>query len=555
MTLRYTQRGGETSPRRHGRMRRSLAALAALAVLAALCFFLAPTKLGGKADYVVTYGVSMEPHFHAGDLVVVRARSSYRVGQVVAYQNRELGRIVLHRIIGRIGDRYVFKGDNNDFVDPYHPTRAELVGRLWLHVPRAGSALSWLEAPRHAAFTGGLAVALTLLLGGGAAGRRRRRSTPHTASARVPRLWVAESARPLLGAALIAALAFGLIAGVSYRRSTTRLVEAPGYVQQGTYAYSAHMAPSAVYPSGRLATGQTVFTKLVHEAQISFSYRLLSALPHTLHGSAQLQLELRSALGWTLPLPSPPARVFSGDSVQLAQTLDLPALETELSRYLARTGIQSDSFTLVATPRISVRGTVSGQPLVSAFEPTPLTFIVDPSTLRLAQSAGSAAPGQPAADPLHPGAAGTVARIVPRTIGLPGRTLPVASARRIARLGLLAALALAALALAAGWLGRCPGEAAKIRRRYSELLVSVTAAPTAPDGDIVDVESFDDLARVAACCERPILANRRTTGSDHFYITDNGTTYHYTPNTAAVEACSPLSNPAKELPCLIRTHG
>ena len=60
----------------------------------------------------------MQPRFHAGDLAIVRARSHYEVGHIVAYENLELGRIVLHRIIGRIGDRYVFKGDNNNFVDP-----------------------------------------------------------------------------------------------------------------------------------------------------------------------------------------------------------------------------------------------------------------------------------------------------------------------------------------------------------------------------------------------------------------------------------------------------
>ena len=536
MAFWHKQRGGETSPRRRGRIVRSLAALTAVAVLAGLWFFLAPTKLGGSADYVVTYGVSMEPHFHAGDLVVVRARSSYRVGQVVAYRNRELGRVVLHRIVGSIGDRYVFKGDNNDFVDPYRPTRSELVGRLWLHIHRGGIVLLWLQAPRHAALAGGLAAALMLLLGGGSTSRRRRRRSPHAASSGQPRLRVAACASPLLGAALTTALAFGLIASLSYRRSTTRTVETPGYVQQGTYAYSARVAPSPVYPSGRLTTGQTVFTRLVHRAQIGFSYRLLTALPHALHGSAQLRLTLESSLGWTLPLPSPPARVFSGDSVRLMQTLDVPALETELSRYLARTGIQSDSFTLVVTPRVSVRGTVSAQPIDSAFAPTPLTFVVDPYTLRLVQPAPDGGiPGQPAADPLHPGTAGTVARTVPRTLAIPGRSLRVAAARRIALLGLLAALALATLALAAAWIGRCPGEAAKIRRRYGELLVSVSVAPALSEGDFVDVESFDDLARIAARNEHPILSSREG-GSDRFYVTDGSATYRYTVDAAAAGA-------------------
>ena len=44
--------------------------------------------------------------------------SHYKVGDIVAYRSTMLHIVVLHRIIAVKGDRYVFKGDNNDFVDP-----------------------------------------------------------------------------------------------------------------------------------------------------------------------------------------------------------------------------------------------------------------------------------------------------------------------------------------------------------------------------------------------------------------------------------------------------
>ncbi len=420
MTFWNKRRGGNDSPAarppsaRRGAVGRTLAALVTVALLGGLWLFFAPTRLGGKTEYVVTYGVSMQPRFHAGDLAIVRARSHYSVGQIVAYKNRELGRVVLHRIIGRIGDRYVFKGDNNNFVDSYHPTRSELIGRLWVRVPRAGRALLWLAAPQHAAFVGGLVFLMTLLLGGSASRRRGRRGgdrvhrrSPVTAG------W----ATALLGTALVTALAFGLLAGVSYSRSTTQTISAPGYAHEGAYTYAAHVSPSALYPSGRLATGQTVFTRLVRRVEIGFSDRLVSALPHSFHGSAQLRLALQSSLGWTVPLPSPPRLPVSGDSVRLTQTLDLRAVEAEISHYLTRTGIATDTFTLTVTPRVDVRGTVSGQPVTSTFEPTPLTFLVDGYALRLAQpAAGGGIPGQTPADPLQPSAAGTVDRVVERTV-------------------------------------------------------------------------------------------------------------------------------------------
>ena len=50
-------------------------------------YFFAPPALGGSTTYVFTDGVSMEPRFHTGDLVLVRSQSSYHVGEIVAYRN------------------------------------------------------------------------------------------------------------------------------------------------------------------------------------------------------------------------------------------------------------------------------------------------------------------------------------------------------------------------------------------------------------------------------------------------------------------------------------
>jgi signal peptidase I len=148
---------------------RWLAALIAIVAVGVLWEELAPTKLGGSHDYAVVDGISMNPKLHAGDLVLMRPASSYQVGDVVGYHNVQLGRLVLHRIVGKVGDRYVFKGDNNDFLDSYHPTQDQLVGRLWFHVPEVGSLFTWLHAPHHAGITVTI-VAFLLLAGGGAGG-------------------------------------------------------------------------------------------------------------------------------------------------------------------------------------------------------------------------------------------------------------------------------------------------------------------------------------------------------------------------------------------------
>jgi signal peptidase I len=101
-------------------------------------------------SYVVPRGASMEPRVSGGDLAVVRAQTAYRVGDVAAYRNTALHRVVVHRIVAIDGDVYTFKGDANDFVDPQQVTRSQIVGRLSLSLPLLGSVLLWLSSPLNA---------------------------------------------------------------------------------------------------------------------------------------------------------------------------------------------------------------------------------------------------------------------------------------------------------------------------------------------------------------------------------------------------------------------
>ena len=127
----------------------------------------------------------MLPHFHADDLVIVRKARSYREGDVVLYENRELHRPVLHRIVAVRGSRFVIKGDNNDFLDRPHALPGDVRGRLWLHVPGGGRWLRWLRVPLHASILAAL-VALLLVGGGGTGVVRRRERTPRPSPRALP---------------------------------------------------------------------------------------------------------------------------------------------------------------------------------------------------------------------------------------------------------------------------------------------------------------------------------------------------------------------------------
>lgn len=92
----------------------------------------------GRVAVVSTVGNSMEPGFHAGDLAVLIPASDYGVGDVVGYHSDDLDTVVMHRIVDVADDGYVLQGDNNDWLDPEHPTEDQLVGKLALRVPQGG---------------------------------------------------------------------------------------------------------------------------------------------------------------------------------------------------------------------------------------------------------------------------------------------------------------------------------------------------------------------------------------------------------------------------------
>lgn len=130
--------------------------LAALAVIAGAVVLLTP--LGGRVRYLVPYGASMEPTYRSGDLVFIRQQERYEVGDVIAYRNADLGRVVLHRIIDEADGAFTVQGDNNEWVDSTHPTAADVLGASWVRVPHAGRVLLALGRPPVAAALVAVAV-------------------------------------------------------------------------------------------------------------------------------------------------------------------------------------------------------------------------------------------------------------------------------------------------------------------------------------------------------------------------------------------------------------
>jgi signal peptidase I len=526
-----------------------LSSALALIVLACVWFYFAPAGLGGSTTYVTTEGVSMQPRFHAGDLALVRSQSSYHVGEIVAYHSRTFHTIVLHRIIARVGDRYVFKGDNNNFVDFEHPARSQLIGALWLHIPGIGARLQALRSPALI----GLLVGIGVLLLSGAAftQRRRRRRWQRRAEQNAgpaPRSLPQHSAEPLAGVlaiGLLALLPFVVLALLAFTRPTHELVVAHvPYSQSGALSYSAKTAPGPAYPTGLAVTGEPLFTHVLSVVDLRLGYRFNASAAHSLAGSASLYARIASTSGWQTTLALGRARHFRGDRALAMGKLDLNALLALLHRVQTSTGVNgTDTLTLIG--RVRVSGSLGGLPLHTTFSPRARFSLgaleaqpLIPASAAAAESsaaspsepsaAPSAASGEPAAaNPFVHSAASSLTgkRQQPLSLSLKLVQLPVASARWIAlgAIAIITCVLLAALAL----LARRPrDESAAILARYGRSIVSVAHVGQLPGVATIDVEDMEALVRIAEHYERSIL-RERTAAGDVFWVTDESGQFRY----------------------------
>jgi signal peptidase I len=499
---------------------RIAAAVVLLAVLTLSGWALWPTQLGGHTAYAVVSGSSMEPRIKRGDFVLVRQRSSYAPGDVVLYDNPDIGADVLHRIVSVRDDGYAVKGDANDFVDGVHPTREEVVGELWLVVPGAGSFVSWLQRPLNALAFVLLAVFIALLGGREATRRTRiRPGVPARATGIVaPGLPPAPAPRALRRAAITALALFGVLALVAWTRSPShQVVEHDAYAHTGSFAYSAAVPRSPVYPDGRITTGETAFVKLVPRLDVSFAYELAAppGRSASTSGTTRLDATISDGTGWTRRVPLTPVQPFSGTKAVATGVLDLEHLEHVVAQMRELTGSGTSTFTVALAPHVSVTGFAAGAAIEATFAPE-LPFQLDPTALRLVDPDG--------ADPvLEPREAGTGSSSVATHVGLGPFALATRDARVLSLLGLATALGLLAVAgtLLRGGVGTAEDVAARFGGRIVEAEAVVPAGRW-----VTDVADIETLVRIAEAYERLVL-HAREHGRDVYVVDDGVAVYRF----------------------------
>ncbi len=535
--------------------RRNQALLTALwiALMAALWFTLAPAQAGGQATYVIVSGQSMEPNLHFGDLVIVHKADSYRAGDVVAYRNADLDRYVIHRIIDEDRGRFLLQGDNNSWTDGYEPTREEVLGKLWVHLPRFGLAMQKLREPVYMALVAGIIgslAAATLFVskrrkqsmnekenpkriwmkvrgGLSSLGRSPKAGRPHEAALatanrdpyreRAGRKNLIETVFFALAVVAFLSVMLGILA---FTRPTTQTVSDDlSYHHLGFFSYSAD-APKGVYDTSTIRSGEPVFPSLTCSVTLIFYYTLAASPLENAAGTYQMTAILaHPQSGWQRTIPLQEQRPFAGNTFNTQAELNLCKVVNLIESVEAITSERPGAYYLSIYPRIHVTGLYAGRALEATFEPE-LAFQYDRTQFFLVRRGEG--------DPLNPRETSVLhqEKSVPNTVALFGAELIVPVLRLIAVIGL--ALSLSGLAVLGFQLERLSRNDREtfVRMKYDPLVIDVQEAGPRLHAQPIEVSSIDDLAKLAEKHNAMILHESKPE-TDHYLVLAGGFSYTY----------------------------
>lgn len=480
--------------------------------------FLAPTKIGGGASYVMVQGHSMEPKFQSGDLALVRKASSYQIGDIVTYWDESMAAYTIHRIIDIKQDRYVLQGDNNSWIDPVYPSQEEIIGKLWIHIPRLGKAVEWLRSPANFALVMGLSGGL-LMTGMVLSPKKNRKKDSVNLN---------PNGIMAIGLYLLGLLFFAFLALSFYAFSRPVSINANDllYQQEGRFSYSATATPG-IYDSNTVQPGEPIFPKLTCTLNVDFSYNLIGSQVQGISGSHQFYARVLDAQsGWSRTIPMSRMLDFNGTSFSNTGTIDLCQIEALVATLEQETGLRSSTYTMEVVSAVSIMGALAGETISDSFTPI-LAFKFDEAHFYL-DSHDSVEDVLNASKPRMSTGTTSQANILP----LFGLKPSVRTARIAATVGIVISL-IGLLSLGLYLYFTVYGnQEAIIRLKYGALLLDVYENTYEPPAPVIDVTSIDDLAKLADRHGTMILHIPREFLQDYLVQGENAT-YRYSISTGA----------------------
>jgi len=485
-------------------------------------FLFIPTQFGGQTAYAIVNGNSMEPTFQRGDLVILRTANSYHIGDIATYRHPEIGPVI-HRIIGQEQGHFIFQGDHNKWIDSYQPKQDEIIGKLWWHVPKAGTYLGQVRQPWLISL-----LAMVIVVFGTISIKKPEFQRPQPSiTARGgfhPMEYFYKNKSDLIFLAAIPALATLLLTIFAFVKPVTQstTTEVP-YQQTGKFSYAA-TAPPGIYLSDQVKTGEPIFRQLINQTTINFEYHFSSDLPATVNGMSRLVLGISHQNGWTWLMELQPATAFDGNEVTLSGVVDLPKIQAIINNLEQQTGLLNQKYTLTITPEIIIAGTLAGQAINDQFSPQ-LSFQLDPLQMQVIDPSLNR-PTVPS--PFAPSQSGSVQKIGETTnvLALPGFEIEVQTARLIGILGLIGSLL--GLGLIAWLMTQAPAvqAATQLQQKYGSLLVTVDSLELETMEQVIEMSNFEDLVKIAERSGRMIL-HKTQANTHHYLIRDDTVAYRY----------------------------
>lgn len=480
-----------------------------VASLALFWFSFAPFQLGGQVSYVLVNGISMEPKFHTGDMVIARKAADYQIGDVVTYRDPEMQAYVIHRIIAKEDDNFTLQGDNNSWVDAHRPTRNEILGKLWLHLPQWGKALLWLRQSFNLTISlvlfGGVLMATTFTNS-----NRRKRATSWG------RLSLFEMSLYLTAISLVLFFAFAVFA---FWNPAERPADGISYQQTGVFFYSA-LGGQNVYDTSMARSGEPVFPRLTCALNIGFVYSITAENLRNVTSDYQITAQiLDEQSGWqrTIPLARPTS--FQGDTFSSLAVVDLCQVQTLVGEVEQQTGFRPSTYTLSIRPRVLVSGEVQGSYLQDFFEAS-LEFKFDKVHFYLAErdvnQALSHSETRKIQNPL----------MQENRISLAGFSISVPMLRVFSGAGLgISLLMLVVLGvLFYSEIRNHSGALAKMK--YGHLMIDIYEYTIEPNARHIEVTTIDELAKLAER-QNSVILHLEHDQAHYYFVQANGSTYRY----------------------------
>jgi signal peptidase I len=485
----------------------------------------APPQLGGQTTMVIVDGSSMEPGYHQGDLIIVRNADFYQIGDIVAYKHLQMGKYVIHRIIGEELNRFVLQGDNNTWTDGFKPSQSEIIGKSWIHIPKFGKVIAWLRKPVYFSFTASLLGGVLMMNWFKEKNKKWQQKPKKTFSVYQ---WInaehlgksGEIYFLTLGIFLIIAIIFG---GIAFAMPVEKNVPQDiFYTHSGNFDYRAP-APKGVYDSETIQTGSPIFFRLTCEIQVDYSYSLIGNDLTKINGVQSMAVVISDTTGWKRTLPLQTETAFLGNTAKSQAVFNVCQAEEIVDGLREKTGLQRSEFSLAIIPTTKVMGLVSGLALEDEFSPS-LNFRFNDIGLWMVSAN---AHGTEASDPLKPSSERMLRNWVetPETMAFLGIRMPVSGVRWGSSLILFFSAGLLGFLMYSTEKMSKVSQASGIQLRYSPMIVNVQKQPPRLRRGDVEVQKFEDLARLAERNNSVILHEFDPNGTHTYLVEEDNTVY------------------------------